>query len=184
MSGADLQNLVNQVSLSGHTPLHASTILGPRSRPVEKELRLCSYDISNGRRVSGLLWKDGHSLLTGADRILMALNGDHTTSTDESKRATAYHEGGHALVALHTHRRNAIATKCTSRDTGPYQTDLVRTIMPEAQALGITFQLPEQDKGRPGPIEEASADARRLVHSQGVQRHDRRRARRTVLQRR
>lgn len=66
-----------------------------------------------------------------ADRILMGAERRSHYVTDESKRATAYHEGGHALVALHT--------------PGAMPLHKV-TIMPRGSALGITFQLPEQDK--------------------------------------
>lgn len=53
--------------------------------------------------------------------------------TDEAKRMTAYHEGGHALVAMRT--------------PGAMPLHKV-TVMPRGQALGITFQLPEADKGK------------------------------------
>lgn len=65
------------------------------------------------------------------DRILMGAERRSHFVTEQSKIATAYHEGGHALVALHT--------------PGALPLHKV-TIMPRGQALGITFQLPEQDK--------------------------------------
>jgi hypothetical protein len=52
--------------------------------------------------------------------------------------------------------------------------------MPRGQALGITFQLPEQDKGEsePGRTQtRAEVADTRLVHAPGVHCHDRRRAR-------
>lgn len=66
-----------------------------------------------------------------SDRILMGAERRSHYVTEESKRATAYHEGGHALVALHT--------------PGAMPLHKV-TIMPRGQALGITFQLPEQER--------------------------------------
>lgn len=51
--------------------------------------------------------------------------------TPEAKRMTAFHEGGHALVAMLT--------------PGAMPLHKV-TVLPRGQALGITFQLPEADK--------------------------------------
>ncbi|OWZ31309.1 ATP-dependent metalloprotease [Cryptococcus neoformans] len=99
MSGADLQNLVNQAAVKA------------------------SRDGSNSVQLKHFEW--------AKDRILMGAERRSHYVTEESKRATAYHEGGHALVALHT--------------PGAMPLHKV-TIMPRGQALGITFQLPEQDK--------------------------------------
>ncbi|CAN6617479.1 mitochondrial inner membrane i-AAA protease supercomplex subunit Yme1p [Trichomonascus vanleenenianus] len=63
-------------------------------------------------------------LLLGAARQTMVL-------TEESRENTAYHEAGHAIMAMYT----------------PGATSLYKaTILPRGSALGITFQLPEMDK--------------------------------------
>ena len=51
--------------------------------------------------------------------------------TEEEKLLTAYHEGGHAIVALHV------------RATDPVHK---ATIIPRGRALGMVMQLPERDK--------------------------------------
>ncbi|WBW75007.1 mitochondrial inner membrane i-AAA protease complex subunit Yme1 [Schizosaccharomyces osmophilus] len=65
------------------------------------------------------------------DRILMGAERKSAVITTESKLMTAYHEGGHALVALLT--RNAMR---------PYKA----TIMPRGSSLGMTISLPDMDK--------------------------------------
>src|SRR5208337_3235420 len=50
---------------------------------------------------------------------------------DEEKRVTAYHEAGHALVAMVRERADPLHKV---------------TIIPRGMALGVTMQLPEDDK--------------------------------------
>ena len=72
-----------------------------------------------------------HHLEFAKDKILMGAERRSAVITDESKRITAYHEGGHALVAYYT----------------PGAMPLHKaTIMPRGSALGVTIQLPEMDK--------------------------------------
>ena len=65
------------------------------------------------------------------DKIFMGPERRSMVMTEEEKRATAYHESGHAIVA----------------EMLP-GTDPVHkvTIMPRGRALGVTWQLPERDK--------------------------------------
>jgi cell division protease FtsH len=65
------------------------------------------------------------------DKIMMGVERKTMAMTPEEKGLTAYHEGGHALVAL----------------TVPH-TDPVHkaTIIPRGRALGMVMQLPERDK--------------------------------------
>ncbi|EPX73535.1 inner membrane I-AAA protease complex subunit Yme1 [Schizosaccharomyces octosporus yFS286] len=72
-----------------------------------------------------------HDLEWSKDRILMGAERKSAVVTAESKLMTAYHEGGHALVALLT--RNAMR---------PYKA----TIMPRGSSLGMTISLPDMDK--------------------------------------
>jgi cell division protease FtsH len=65
------------------------------------------------------------------DRVMMGAERKSMIIKDEEKRSTAYHEAGHALVAL------------KSKHTDPLHKV---TIIPRGQALGLTMQLPEDDK--------------------------------------
>ncbi|KAH3902555.1 probable Mitochondrial inner membrane i-AAA protease supercomplex subunit YME1 [Saccharomycodes ludwigii] len=65
------------------------------------------------------------------DKILMGAERKTMVLTEATRKATAYHEAGHAIMALYT----------------PGATSLYKaTILPRGRALGITFQLPEMDK--------------------------------------
>jgi len=63
-------------------------------------------------------------VLMGAERKSMAMN-------DEEKKLTAYHEGGHALVALVVPQADPVHKA---------------TIIPRGRALGMVMQLPEGDR--------------------------------------
>ena len=65
------------------------------------------------------------------DKILMGAERRSMVVQQKDKVMTAYHEGGHALVAMLTVGADPL-----------YKA----TIMPRGQALGITFQMPEMDK--------------------------------------
>ena len=66
------------------------------------------------------------------DKVLMGTERRSMIMSDEDKRITAYHEAGHALVALMT----------------PEHSDPVHkvTIIPRGMALGLTQTLPEEDR--------------------------------------
>lgn len=65
------------------------------------------------------------------DKILMGSERKSAVLTEESKRLTAYHEAGHAIMALYT----AGATPIHKA-----------TIVPRGQALGMVSQLPDKDE--------------------------------------
>lgn len=65
------------------------------------------------------------------DKILMGAAKKKMVITEESRRNTAYHEAGHAIMAMF------------SKGATPLYK---ATILPRGRALGITFQLPEMDK--------------------------------------
>ncbi|HEX5518240.1 MAG TPA: cell division protein FtsH, partial [Pseudolabrys sp.] len=64
-------------------------------------------------------------------KVMMGAERKSLVMTDEEKMLTAYHEGGHAIVAL-----NVIATDPVHK----------ATIIPRGRALGMVMQLPERDK--------------------------------------
>lgn len=65
------------------------------------------------------------------DKIILGAERKTMLQTDEDKRLTAYHEGGHALL-------NLLLTK-----TDPFHKV---TIVPRGRALGVSVSLPERDK--------------------------------------
>jgi ATP-dependent metalloprotease len=65
------------------------------------------------------------------DKIIMGAERKSMTIADENRRMVAFHEGGHALVALYTPGALPIHKA---------------TIMPRGSALGMVSQLPEQDE--------------------------------------
>jgi cell division protease FtsH len=65
------------------------------------------------------------------DKVMMGAERRSMILTDEEKKTTAYHEAGHALVAA----------------LMPHADPLHKvTIIPRGQALGVTMQLPLEDK--------------------------------------
>ncbi len=65
------------------------------------------------------------------DKVLMGVERKSLLLTDEEKRNTAYHEAGHALVAAKL----------------PYADPVHKvTIIPRGMALGLTMQLPVDDR--------------------------------------
>ncbi|MFC4173418.1 ATP-dependent zinc metalloprotease FtsH, partial [Microvirga sp. GCM10011540] len=65
------------------------------------------------------------------DKVMMGAERRTLVMTDDEKRLTAYHEAGHAIVAL-----NVPATDPVHK----------ATIIPRGRALGMVMQLPERDK--------------------------------------
>ncbi len=70
--------------------------------------------------------------LEGAkDKVLMGVERKSAIISDEQKKLTAYHEGGHALLALYSPGADPIHKA---------------TIIPRGRALGLVQMLPESDK--------------------------------------
>jgi cell division protease FtsH len=65
------------------------------------------------------------------DKVLMGVERKTLMLTDDEKRITAYHEAGHALVAAFTPGSDPLHKV---------------TVIPRGRALGVTMQLPLEDK--------------------------------------
>ena len=65
------------------------------------------------------------------DRVMMGAERRSMVMTDDDKKLTAYHEGGHAIVALNEEASDPIHKA---------------TIIPRGRALGVVWTLPERDK--------------------------------------
>ena len=67
----------------------------------------------------------------GKDKIMMAAERRSMVMTEDERRTTAYHESGHAVVAKLQPKADPVHKV---------------TIIPRGRALGLTMQLPEQDR--------------------------------------
>ena len=65
------------------------------------------------------------------DKVMMGAERRSMVMTEEDKKMTAYHEGGHALVMMHAKGHEPLHKV---------------TIIPRGRALGVTMWLPERDK--------------------------------------
>jgi len=74
---------------------------------------------------------DMNDMEDAKDKVLMGVERKSLAMSDDEKKLTAYHEGGHALVGLY----------CPASD--PIHK---ATIIPRGRALGMVMRLPENDR--------------------------------------
>lgn len=141
----DRQIPVDRPDLKGRTAIlevHA------KNKPIAKSVKLADFakrtpgftgaDLANVLNEAALLTaRENAKVITSAeldeaiDRVMAGPQRKSRLMTEEERRITAYHEGGHALVA------HALP-----------HTDPVHkiTIMPRGRALGYTMILPDEDR--------------------------------------
>jgi cell division protease FtsH len=79
-----------------------------------------------GKRVVGMA-----EFEAAKDKVMMGAERRSMVMTEDEKKLTAYHEGGHAIVAIHM------------KDSDPVHK---ATIIPRGRALGMVMRLPEGDR--------------------------------------
>lgn len=79
-----------------------------------------------GKRVVGMA-----ELEDAKDKVMMGTERKSMVMTEDEKKLTAYHEAGHAIVALHCPESDPIHKA---------------TIIPRGRALGMVMRLPEGDR--------------------------------------
>ena len=79
-----------------------------------------------GKRVVGM-----GEFESAKDKVMMGAERRSMVMSEEEKRLTAYHEAGHALVALNSPAHDPLHKV---------------TIIPRGRALGVTMSLPEKDR--------------------------------------
>src|SRR5208337_3397756 len=92
----------------------------------DRQIVVSNPDIVGGKRVVTM-----SEFEDAKDKIMMGAERRTMVMTEQEKMLTAYHEGGHAIVAL-----NVAATDPVHK----------ATIIPRGRALGMVMQLPERDK--------------------------------------
>lgn len=141
----DRQIPVDRPDLKGRSAILA---VHAKNKPISKEVDLNSFakrtpgftgaDLANVLNEAALLAArqnrkvvNSSDLDEAIDRVMAGPQRATRLMTEEERRITAYHEGGHALVA----------------DALPH-TDPVHkiTIMPRGRALGYTMVLPDEDR--------------------------------------
>jgi cell division protease FtsH len=141
----DRQIAVDRPDLKGR---EAILQVHSKGKPLSDEVKLVNYarrtpgftgaDLANVLNEAALLSARENKVVIGnpeldeaIDRVMAGPQRKSRLMSDDERRVTAYHEGGHALVA------HALP-----------HTDPVHkvTIMPRGRALGYTMVLPEEDK--------------------------------------
>lgn len=79
-----------------------------------------------GKRVVGM-----EELEDAKDKVMMGAERKSMVMSEDEKKLTAYHEAGHALVALHEPASDPVHKA---------------TIVPRGRALGLVMRLPERDR--------------------------------------
>ena len=141
----DRQIPVDRPDLKGRAAILAVHAI---NKPIAKDVYLPAYakrtpgftgaDLANVLNEAALLAaREGNKVISNSDldeaidRVMAGPQKQSRLMTEEERRITAYHEGGHALVA------HALP-----------HTDPVHkvTIMPRGRALGYTMVLPDEDR--------------------------------------